>query len=217
MSPVALKVAVVTAAWFAIILSAVAAGVFATEGGPPVALGVAVVVPVLAVLALLAWARSFQQWVRTLDLSLLTMLQAWRIVGFAFLALWSVDRLPATFAVPAGLGDIATGLAAPLVAVGLATGTPVALRAFYWWTAFGIADLLVAVPLGILHSPSALGVLAGDGADLTAMAEFPMSLIPTFIVPAALVLHVISLANARSATGQVTAHLSRAPHSMPAR
>jgi hypothetical protein len=47
---------------------------------------------------------------------------------------------------PAGLGDIATGIAAPLVALKLAHGT--GPRHALWFNAPGIADLVVALTLG---------------------------------------------------------------------
>lgn len=181
------KVLWIVAAWFAVTFVAGIAGVFDSGGEPPVALGLAVAVPVAIVLALLAWSAGFRRWVGGLDLATLTMLQSWRMIGFAFLAVWSVDRLPGSFALPAGLGDVLVGVAAPLVAISLAK--PYGRRLFYAWTAVGILDLLIAIPLGIVTRLEA---------DMTAMATVPMSLIPTFVVPLALALHVISLANARS-------------------
>src|SRR6266700_5474755 len=44
------------------------------------------------------------------------------VEGTAFLAVMALGQLPALFALPAGLGDIAAGLAAPLVARRLAQG-----------------------------------------------------------------------------------------------
>jgi hypothetical protein len=40
------------------------------------------------------------------------LLQTGRVVGLAFLALAAVDALPAGFAMPAGIGDVAIGLTA---------------------------------------------------------------------------------------------------------
>lgn len=172
----------IAAAWFAATLVAGAVGVFDSGAGPPVAVGAAVGLPVVLVVALLAWSPAFRAWARSLDLRLLTMLQSWRIIGFAFLAVWAVDRLPAAFALPAALGDILVGLAAPAVALALVR--PGGRSLFYAWTAIGIGDLLVAITLGIL---------VNDGANMSAMAALPLSLIPTFVVPFALALHAISL------------------------
>lgn len=51
-------------------------------------------------------------------------------------------------ALPAGLGDIATGLATPLVAREVAHGG--GRRAALWLNAFGFIDLIVALTLGAL-------------------------------------------------------------------
>jgi hypothetical protein len=55
--------------------------------------------------------------------------------GFAFLATMALGHLPALLAVPAGLGDIATGVATPLVARAVARGT--GRRAALWLNGFG--------------------------------------------------------------------------------
>src|SRR4029077_4583233 len=56
--------------------------------------------------------------------------------GTAFLLIMALGHLPALFALPAGLGDIAAGIAAPLVALRLAQGT--GHRAALWFNAFGM-------------------------------------------------------------------------------
>ncbi|KAB2352355.1 hypothetical protein [Actinomadura rudentiformis] len=190
----------VAAAWAAAIMLVGALGVFApADGDPPVALGVAVAAPPLLVVGLLLRSAPFRAWARAADLRALTLLQMWRVVGFGFLAVWTVDELPGAFALPAGIGDIVVGVTAPAVAARLTRRTRSAMKIFYGWTAFGVIDLIVAVVLGVLHSPTKLGTLAAAG-DTTVMSELPMILIPAFIVPAMLALHAISLFNARSLT-----------------
>ena len=71
-----------------------------------------------------------------------------RVEGVAFLIIMALGHLPALFALPAGLGDIAAGIAAPLVAYRLARGT--GHRAARWHNAFGMTDLAVALTLGAL-------------------------------------------------------------------
>jgi len=180
----------IVGAWFGLAVVAGAAGVFAAPpGAPPVAVGLASAVPPLVVIGSLAGSARFRGWVRDLDLRMLTMLQTWRVAGLAFLALYAVGDLPARFALPAGLGDIAVGLTAPLVAVYVIGGGRWARRTYIGWTVFGIADLLLAV---------ALGVTSGSGVD--SMASLPMSLISTFGVPFTLALHAISWVNATQGT-----------------
>src|SRR5437588_3097107 len=59
-----------------------------------------------------------------------------RVAGVAFLLMAALGRLPALFALPAGLGDIATGIAAPFVVRRLARGT--GRRAALWLNVFGM-------------------------------------------------------------------------------
>jgi hypothetical protein len=159
-----------------------------------VAVGLAALVPpVVAVWGALGSAR-FRAWARSLDLGFLTMLQSWRVVGIAFLALAATGSLPDGFAVPAGLGDIAVGVTAPLVALHVVGRGRVGQRIYLAWAAFGILDLVNAVTLGVLYSDSRIGLLTTD-LDTGLMQVPPMVLIPAFGVPLALVLHVIALVN----------------------
>lgn len=170
-----------------------AAGVF-TADETPLALAVAVVSPPLIVVGLLTWSSWFQTWARSLDLRILAMLQMWRIGGFAILAAWGVGALPGEFALPAGLGDTFVAVTAPFAAWAIARRG--GKRIFLAWTAIGIADLAVALTLGMLYAPE-VGALAGSGTTL-AMSELPLSFIPTFGVPLMLSVHFVSLYNARS-------------------
>jgi hypothetical protein len=187
--------AALPAVWFALALGAGALGAFRTvPGSPPVAIAIAASTPPLAVMALALGSPRLRAWAGRLDLRYLTLLQTWRTAGLAFLALAAVHALPAGFAIPAGIGDVAVGLTAPLVATLVAGRSS---RLYVAWTALGIADLLTAVTLGILYSNTPAGVLHGDiGTDL--MATLPMCLVPAFGVPLTLVLHVLSLVNLTS-------------------
>ena len=46
---------------------------------------------------------------------MLTAAQSWRVIGGMFIFLWAFDLRPALFAFPAGLGDVAVGIAAVFV------------------------------------------------------------------------------------------------------
>jgi hypothetical protein len=63
----------------------------------------------------------------------------------AFLALAAAGSLPDGFAVPAGSGDVAVGLAAPLVALSLIGRGRLGQRIYLAWTAFGAFDLVAFV------------------------------------------------------------------------
>src|SRR6201986_4465152 len=70
------------------------------------------------------------------------------VAGGGLPAHHGLGHLPALFALPAGLGEIAAGIAAPLVACRLAQGG--GRRAALWFNAFGMTDLVVSLTLGAL-------------------------------------------------------------------
>src|SRR5215218_803416 len=117
-----------------------------------------------------------------------------RVVGVLFLIVMAQGHLPAAFALPAGLGDFAIGVAAPFVARRLVHGTghTGAVR----FNVLGILDLIVAGIIGFLL----LGLVevTPSTAPLTLL---PLALIPTAAVPLAVALHIVSLRQLRTAAG----------------
>src|SRR6266496_590998 len=116
-----------------------------------------------------------------------------RVEGVAFLIMMALGHLPALFALPAGLGDIAAGIAAPLVAYRLARGT--GRRAALWFNAFGMTDLVVALTLGALTGFQLINVTP-SGAPIS---ELPLALIPAAAVPLLFALHITSVSALRRA------------------
>ena len=119
--------------------------------------------------------------------SRLELPHTFRVAGVAFLITMALGHLPALFALPAGLGDIATGIATPLVVYRLARGT--GRRPARWLNAFGTADLIVALTLGAVVGFQLIHI-SPSGAPIS---ELPLTLIPTVEVPLLLVLHLTSL------------------------
>ena len=120
-------------------------------------------------------------------LSRLELPHAPRVVGVVFLFYLALGHLPALFALPAGLGDIAAGIAAPFVARRLARGA--GRRPALWFTVFGLTDLAVALTLGALTGFPLLHVTPSS-APIT---ELPLALIPVATVPLFVALHIASL------------------------
>jgi hypothetical protein len=112
---------------------------------------------------------------------------SFRVAEVAFLIYLALGHLPALFALPAGLGDIATAIAAPFAARRLARGT--GHRTALWFNAFGITDLVVALTLGALTGFQLINVTP-SGAPLTAL---PLALVPTAGVPLLFALHITSM------------------------
>jgi hypothetical protein len=127
-----------------------------------------------------------------------------RVVGVLFLIVMAQGHLPAAFALPAGLGDIAIGLSAPFVARRLARGTgrAGALR----FNVLGILDLIVAGSIGLL-----LFRVVEVTPSTALLFVLPLALIPTVPVPLALALHIVSLRRLRTATKPEEDHAAQVP------
>jgi hypothetical protein len=178
------------AVWFLFAVAGSLIGVFDSEPRPPIPLGLAAVSPVALFAILYLTSVSFRELVWSLDLRLLTLAQTSRVVGIVFLILHQQGALPGVFAIPAGWGDLAIGITAPIVAWYWIRPFPT--KTFVVWNLLGSFDLLLAVTLGVLASRTPIGILAGD-VTTRPMGQFPLSLIPTFFVPLLLILHLISL------------------------
>jgi hypothetical protein len=187
------------AVWFVFALSASALHVFKTDL-LPVALGLAVTIPIVAFLLWFATSAAFRQFALSLNPRTLTFVQCWRVAGFTFLVLYAAGILPGVFALPAGLGDIAIGATAPLVAIKL--GNFNHRRGFIFWQILGISDLVMAVTLGTIAR-----LISPDGVGTGVMTVLPLSLIPTFAVPLLIMLHVICIAQARQWTERQYSHV----------
>jgi hypothetical protein len=147
----------------------------------------------LAVAAIALWqSESIARLVSAIPLHWLVAAQVYRIAGGIFLVLWADGRMPWQFALPAGTGDVATGIVAVVVAVQLARNAIGARRATYAWCLFGIADLVVAITMGAMTSPGRAHLLAFDAPNLL-ISSYPLVMVPTFAVPLALMLHGLVL------------------------
>ena len=147
----------------------------------------------LAVAAIALWrSESIARLVSAIPLHWLVAAQVYRVAGGIFLVLWADGRLPWQFALPAGIGDVATGSVAVVVAALLAQNAIGAHRATYAWCLFGIADLVVAVTMGAMTSPGRAHLLAFEAPNLL-VTSYPLVMVPTFAVPLALMLHGLVL------------------------
>jgi hypothetical protein len=123
-------------------------------------------------------------------------MQAWRLAGLGFLSLYAQKALPAVFALPAGLGDMAIGVTAPWIILALVRQPGFAARGtFIRWNVLGILDLVIAISIGTVNASLATGA---PGEITTApMARLPLLLIPAFLVPLFLMLHTAALMQGR--------------------
>jgi hypothetical protein len=128
--------------------------------------------------------------------SWIVTIQAYRAEGLIFLILYAGGLLPGAFAWPAGVNDVIVGLLAPVVGIGYMRGSRSSSGWLLAWNLFGIADLVVAVATGFLTSPSPLQLLALDRPN-ELIGSFPLVMIPVFLVPLSVLLHLASLEKLR--------------------
>jgi len=168
--------AVVFAAWlFGIVLLA-SQNVFRTDvrSSVPIAL-----FTTLAAGYLFLFSKNYRGIIAGIPQHWLIGIQAFRALGGLFLIRYLQGQLPGVFAIPAGLGDLLTGIMAPIVAYGWYAGKPWARRAAIAWNLFGMADLINAVTIGALTGGSGI--------------VFPAVLIPVYGVPRSFLIHSYSL------------------------
>jgi len=190
-------VAVFFLAWLALVFVLGMRGAFvAPQGAPPLALLIGLLAPV-SLFLLGYWAiPAVREFVLSADLRLIVGIQAWRWAGFGFLSLYTYKVLPGIFAWPAGLGDMAIGMTAPVVLFALLRRPNFAAsKSFVAWNLSGILDLTVAVSIGALVpllAPNFYGAVSE-----APMTQLPLVLIPTYLVPTFLMLHLTALIQSR--------------------
>jgi hypothetical protein len=187
------------------------AALAASAGGR---IGFGLVVPSVVLAVALGLALSFTPAVRALVAEVpthwLVAIQTYRVAGGLFIYPYlAAGELTPGFALTAGVGDVLTGLAAPLVAAPLVAAPLVAAPlvaaplvaaplvaarlgrrgagargAFLAWSAFGVLDLAVAVAAAAAFGFGAPGVRPG----------FPITTIPLFFGPPfSILLHALTL------------------------
>jgi hypothetical protein len=171
-----------------------------TPEQPPVALLLSLLIP-LALFAIgYAVTGRFRTYVLGLDLVLLTAVQAWRVLGGMFLVLMAFRLLPPAFAWPAGLGDLIVGIYAPFVVMAVVKGSRNWRAQVVLLSILGLVDFAGAIGLGVLSGSSPVGFLREE-VTTDIMQRFPLSLIPTFAVPAWAIAHIVSLLQVRNDRG----------------
>ncbi len=125
-----------------------------------------------------------------LDQRWLIGLQFVRPIGMLFVLEWSRGYLPAVFAHPAGWGDLIAGL----VAMGVFfryRGQPFPRGAVLLVFIVGMLDFASAVFFGVTSSATPLQLFAFDNPNMA--LDYPTGLIPMFLVPYAIIFHLLSL------------------------
>lgn len=182
--------------WLAVAIVLGGAGVYhvAADGIPTIQYGI--FIPIAIGLTLLWRSDLAHRILEAVPQSWLVGVQLYRALGIIFLILYATGKLPGLFAWPAGAGDIAVGLAAPIVGIAYARAANEGAGMVRAWNVLGILDLVIAVTMGFATAPSALRLIDVQPTS-EMMTMLPMVLIPTFLVPLSIVLHAASLAKLR--------------------
>ena len=126
---------------------------------------------------------GFHTWLAQVTLRGVVAFHVVRFVGVAFLLLYAKGQLPFQFAVPGGWGDIAVATLA-LGIVLLIPKPETQPRLLMVWNALGLADIV-----GVVLSAARCAL--HDPGSMRALLVFPMSLVPTFLVPLVIASHVL--------------------------
>jgi hypothetical protein len=145
--------------------------------------GIAAIVWTMTLIVLAA-ARKLEpvrRWALSVPLRWLVVFHLTRFVGFYFLFLERRGEMPAAFATPAGWGDITVAALAGLLLISPGVrNRPLLLL----WNCLGLIDILLVVFL-------ALRLGLHDRLSMHALREWPLSLLPAFVVPAIIASHVL--------------------------
>lgn len=187
--------------WLALAIVLAAMGVYHAGANTIPTIQYGILLPILVGSLLLWRSKSVARILNAVPQQWIVGVQLYRALGVIFLILYATGELPRLFAWPAGLGDIAVGLLAPVVALAYAKAPRDAAGLVRAWNVFGILDLVAAVTTGFLTAPSLLQPIeVHPNSEL--MGVLPMVLIPVYLVPLSIVLHLASLAKLRRAAAQ---------------
>ena len=137
-------------------------------------------------------SSKLQSFFESVPLNWIMSVQTFRVMGVGFLSLYYMKLLPGEFAIPTGLGDIAIGITAPIVAFLYTLGKSYSKKIAILWNYAGIFDLLMAITLGMLTYSKPFQFLPTEIPN-DPIALFPLIIIPVFAVPLSIILHLFSL------------------------
>jgi hypothetical protein len=190
--------------WFGAAVALAVLGVYRDPSDRIPTIQYGMLVPILIGGVLIVRSSTVARVLDAVPQSWLIGVQLYRALGVIFLILYGTGKLPGLFAWPAGLGDVLVGVLAPVVAIAYARGPRENGDLVRAWNILGIVDLLIAVTMGFLTSPSAFQLLAFD-LPSKLISEFPLVLIPTYAVPISILLHLMSLAKLRGSAQRTEA------------
>ena len=181
--------------WATVAWTAAINGVFRTGASSFPLLPAALLLPVIIGTPLLLLSKRVGHVLDAMPATWLVALQFYRVFGVQWIVGWLRGVQPGLWALPAGTGDVLTGLFAVSAAIAVAADTAEGRRAAIFWNIFGLADFAVAIPLGMITSPGLFQLIVPNTS--VAVDAFPNVLTPAFVVPSSILLHVLSLRQLR--------------------
>ena len=206
-------IAVILVAWLSTVWTLSVRGVIATVADSGVyGAVIRILLPIILLssgaMILMTRSQTMTAVIDATPLWWLVSFQAYRITGFLFLRLWAKGFLPGYFALPAGVGDMLTGAFAIGAGIALLQQARWARSFAYAVNIFGLLDLANAVSMGILTA-------ANSTTGPSPLLVYPLSMVPTFGVPLAVIVHCLSLwqlkRRSHGSTGNSRAHRDHAP------
>jgi hypothetical protein len=182
--------------WFAVAWSAAINEVLRPGASLLPLLPMAIFLPVMIGAPLLLLSTRVGQVLDAMPTTWLVALQIYRVFGSWMLAAWLHGLAPGVQALPAGTGDVLTGLFAVPAAIAVATGTTQGRTTAIMWNIFGLLDFAVAITLGLITLPGRFQLIVPDVANVVG-AVYPGVLTPAFVVPSSILLHALSLRQLR--------------------
>lgn len=183
--------------WFAFIVWTAREGTYRLDQGfivPNLILAIAIPTAIGSLALLSGRARAV---IDRVPQSWLAGMHSLRIVfGYVFIVCYELGELPGTFAFAAGYGDVVSGLLGATAAYLLIRGHRFAVPSLIVWNVVGIIDFLSVVPTGF-------NVIVTDAPF---QWFYPFYLIPGFVVPLFLLLHVYSIRGLVRCTNWRTVH-----------
>jgi hypothetical protein len=183
-----IEAAAALGAWFAFVVLLGATQVL--NVGPPPALAAAVLLPVAAMCLAFFSFPSIKAAAMAMPLPALEAVNCGRVLGVSFILLYAAGRLPAPFALIAGWGDIFVGIAALPVAWAMSRFGVWMRTLALLWNGIGLLDLVTAIGLGATSAPGAIQIFVGPP-DSGLMTTLPWILIPCFLVPSYMFIHIV--------------------------
>jgi hypothetical protein len=126
---------------------------------------------------------GLREWLAHVNLRGFVEFHLTRLVGIVFLVMHARGELTADFAITAGWGDIIAATGAAILAI-IAKDPLQHRTALFLWNSFGLFDILLVVV-------TATRIAFRAPEEIMPLLRFPMSLVPTFIVPIIIASHVL--------------------------